>query len=104
MTVEVERKFVPLMVSVCAAAPATADDGERLVMLGTGFEAGGCADAPPPPHPPLSRRSNAVKKMILTLGRGQLAPRLKSPAFLIKWLVKLIVRDPSTSTQLVLLF
>jgi hypothetical protein len=90
VTAEVERKFVPLMVSVCAAAPATADDTERLVMLGTGFEAGGCAGAPPspPPHPRLARRSNAVKMMMLTLGRGRRAPRLKPAAFLIKWLFK----------------
>jgi hypothetical protein len=35
--VEVERKFVPLMVRVCAAAPAVAELGERLVMVGAGL-------------------------------------------------------------------
>src|SRR5579864_6002717 len=91
------------MVSVCAAAPPTTDDGERLVMIGTGFEAGGCAGAPPPPppHPPLAWRSNAVKMMILTLSRDQRAPRLKPPAFLIKWLFKtgmsFLVQKPRTS-------
>jgi hypothetical protein len=37
VTIEVERKLVPLMVSVCAAAPAVAEEGERLVMAGTGL-------------------------------------------------------------------
>ena len=32
-----DRKLVPLMVSVCAAAPAVAEDGERLVMVGAGL-------------------------------------------------------------------
>ncbi len=30
-----ETKFVPLIVSVCAAAPALAEAGERLVIVGT---------------------------------------------------------------------
>jgi hypothetical protein len=30
-----ERKLVPLMVSVCAVAPAVAEVGERLVIAGT---------------------------------------------------------------------
>jgi hypothetical protein len=50
--VELERKFVPLMVSICAAAPAVAVAGERLVMLGTGFvavtEKFTVFEAPPP--------------------------------------------------------
>ena len=32
-----ERKFVPLIVSVCAAAPTVADDGEKLVIVGRGL-------------------------------------------------------------------
>ena len=32
-----ERKFFPFMVKVCAAAPTVADEGERLVMAGTGL-------------------------------------------------------------------
>jgi hypothetical protein len=35
--VELERKFVPLMVSVCAPAPAVAVAGDRLVMVGAGL-------------------------------------------------------------------
>jgi hypothetical protein len=50
VTVELERKFVPLMVSVSAAAPAVAEDGERLVMLGTGLDGGGTELPPPPPQ------------------------------------------------------
>jgi len=49
VTVEVDRKFVPLMVSVCAAAPALADAGERLVTLGMGA-AGSAAGAGAPAH------------------------------------------------------
>jgi hypothetical protein len=41
VTVELERKFAPLMVNVCAAAPAVTDEGERLLILGTGFDVGG---------------------------------------------------------------
>jgi hypothetical protein len=41
VTVDVERKFVPLMLKVCAAAPAVTNAGDKLVMEGTGFEAGG---------------------------------------------------------------
>ena len=37
VTVELEEKFVPLMVNVCAAAPAAAEVGEILVMLGMGL-------------------------------------------------------------------
>jgi hypothetical protein len=52
VTVEVERKFVPLIVSVCAAAPTVAELGDRLVMVGTGsvVESGTAAVAPPPPQ------------------------------------------------------
>src|SRR5208282_5735555 len=35
VTVEVETKFVPLMLSVCAAAPALAEEGDRLAIVGT---------------------------------------------------------------------
>ena len=37
MTVDIETKFVPLIVNVCAAAPAAAADGERLEIAGTGL-------------------------------------------------------------------
>jgi len=37
VTAEVETKPVPVIVRVCAAAPALTDDGERLVMAGAGF-------------------------------------------------------------------
>ena len=37
VAVEPERKFVPLIVNVCVAAPAVTEAGERLVMLGMGF-------------------------------------------------------------------
>jgi len=41
VTVELVRKFDPLMVRVCAAAPAVAEAGETEAMLGTGFDVGG---------------------------------------------------------------
>ena len=37
VTIEVERRFVPLIVKVCATAPAVADEGDRLVIAGTGL-------------------------------------------------------------------
>ena len=37
VTVELERKLVPLIVSVWAAAPAVTEEGERLVIVGTGL-------------------------------------------------------------------
>jgi hypothetical protein len=37
VTVEVERKLVPFTASVCAAPPAEAEDGERLVSVGVGL-------------------------------------------------------------------
>ena len=42
-------KSVPVMVNVCAAAPAVTEDGERPVMFGTGLDAGGVGELPPPP-------------------------------------------------------
>jgi hypothetical protein len=39
-----------LIVSVCVAAPAVTDEGERLVTVGTGFTAG-CGAEEPPPQP-----------------------------------------------------
>jgi hypothetical protein len=47
----VETKFVPLTVNVCVAAPAMAEEGERPVTLGTGFNVGGVEELPPPPPP-----------------------------------------------------
>jgi hypothetical protein len=37
VTVEVDRKFVPKMVRGWAAAPAVAEDGDRLEIEGTGL-------------------------------------------------------------------
>jgi len=52
VTVELLRKFVPLMVRVWAAAPAVAEEGESAVILGMGLgEGGGELLDPPPPHP-----------------------------------------------------
>jgi O-methyltransferase involved in polyketide biosynthesis len=51
VTVELDMKFVPLMVRVCTAAPAVTEEGERVVILGTGFDGGG-EELPPPPLPP----------------------------------------------------
>jgi len=50
VTVDVETKFVPLMVSVCAAAPAFAEDGDRVVIAGTRLFTVNVAavDGPPP--------------------------------------------------------
>ena len=50
VTVELERKFVPLIVKVCAAAPGAAEVGERLVMVGAGLSTVKFTefDAPPP--------------------------------------------------------
>jgi hypothetical protein len=39
VTVEVARKFVPLIVRVCAGAPAVAEVGDRLVIVGRGLVA-----------------------------------------------------------------
>jgi hypothetical protein len=44
-------KFMPLMVNVCAAAPTVTEEGERLVILGTGLDVGGVGELPPPPPP-----------------------------------------------------
>jgi len=35
--VDAATKFVPLIVKVCAAAPAVAELGDRLLIFGTGF-------------------------------------------------------------------
>ena len=50
VTVEVDTKFVPLIVSVCADEPALVEEGDRLVIVGVGlftvkFEG---AELPPP--------------------------------------------------------
>jgi len=37
VTVELLRKFVPLIVSVWATVPAVAEEGERLVIVGAGL-------------------------------------------------------------------
>jgi len=50
VTVEDEMKPAPLMVRVWAAAPAVAETGERVVMLGTRLSTAKLSefDAPPP--------------------------------------------------------
>jgi hypothetical protein len=52
VTVELERKLVPLMVKVWAVAPAVAPVGDRLVTVGTGLLLGDPEDEelllPPP--------------------------------------------------------
>jgi hypothetical protein len=50
VTAEEERKFDPLMVSAWDAAPAVAEDGERLLMPGAGLLTAKFAtfEAPPP--------------------------------------------------------
>ncbi|MGA2075850.1 MAG: hypothetical protein ABSH52_20355 [Terriglobia bacterium] len=69
---ELERKFVPLMVNVCAAAPAVTEEGERLVILGTGFNVGGGDDPPlpPPPPPQDAKMAKASATRIETTNRG----------------------------------
>jgi hypothetical protein len=47
--VEVERKLLPLRVSVCAPAPATTEEGERLVSVGAGLLTAKVALEVPPP-------------------------------------------------------
>ena len=37
VTVDVDRKFVPVSVNVCAPVPATAEAGDKLLRLGAGF-------------------------------------------------------------------
>ena len=66
MTVELDMKLVPLMVKACAAAPALPEAGDRLVMLGTGFDGGG-EEVPPPPPPQDARTTHmrAIKKEIV---------------------------------------
>lgn len=46
------------MVNVCAGAPAVAEEGERLTMLGMGFDVGGVEELLPPP-PQDRRMANA---------------------------------------------
>lgn len=54
VTAELERKFVPLIESVCPAAPAVVDGGDSVVTPGTGFlEEGGELLAPELPPQPL---------------------------------------------------
>src|SRR5208282_3410846 len=54
VTVDVETKLVPLMLSVCAAAPAFVELGERLVIVGAGlFTVKFTAADEPPPGPGL---------------------------------------------------
>jgi hypothetical protein len=53
VTVELERKFVPLMVRVCAVAPAVAEVGDRVVMAGTGLVM--IVEAPPQPVARISK-------------------------------------------------
>jgi hypothetical protein len=48
------------MVNVCAAAPAVAEEGVRLVMLGTGFDGGGDELSPPPPPQEDIRRQKSA--------------------------------------------
>ena len=57
---ELERKFAPLTAKVCAAAPATAEEGERLLMLGAAFEVGGGVELPPPPPPHERQNAKAI--------------------------------------------
>jgi hypothetical protein len=48
------------MVNVCAAAPAVTEEGERLIMLGTGFDGGG-GELPPPPPPPQDAKKHDMR-------------------------------------------
>jgi hypothetical protein len=45
------------MVSVCGADRIVAEEGERLVILGTGFDGGGTGVPPPPLPPPQPART-----------------------------------------------
>jgi len=47
VTVELERKFVPVMVTDCVWEPAVTEEGERLAMLGRGFDDGWEEEEPP---------------------------------------------------------
>jgi hypothetical protein len=82
VSVEVARKFDPLIVKVKLAAPAAALDGETDWIAGTGFEGGGGGELGPPPQEdntkakpqknPGSVRDVALNlREDLTLGRGQ---------------------------------
>ena len=57
VTVELFRKPVPLMVSVCATAPAVSEEGDSDVTIGTGLLGGG---VPPPPPPHAEANSNGM--------------------------------------------
>ena len=46
VTVEEERKFVPLIVSVCGVATTSSEEGVRVVIDGTGNPVGGVSDVP----------------------------------------------------------
>jgi hypothetical protein len=66
VTVELDMKFVPVMVNVCAAAPAVTEDGERLVMLGRGLDVGGAGEPPPPPPPQEEMRREQTAAVVIT--------------------------------------
>src|SRR5438128_3535801 len=70
-TTEPPTKFVPFTVSVNAAAPAAADAGLRLVVVGTGFGAeemvNVCAFDVPPPGAGLNTITDAVPTVAMSL-------------------------------------
>jgi hypothetical protein len=51
LTIEAATKFVPFIVSVKAAPPATALFGELAVIVGVGLGVGLTVEGVPPPHP-----------------------------------------------------
>jgi hypothetical protein len=66
VTVDALRKSPPLIVNVCALAPTVVEDGDRLAILGTGFDDGGGFDcgAEVPPQPVKNSRTAANKSTL----------------------------------------
>jgi len=68
------------MVKVCAAVPAVAEEGERLVILGTGFDAGGGEEVLPPP-PPHDTETAKVSTTSMEMATRRVSGVLESKAF-----------------------
>jgi hypothetical protein len=63
VTVEVETKFDPLMIRVCAAAPAVAEAGETLMMAGAGLPTVEFTDFEPHPTQTQSMRTQQIHRL-----------------------------------------
>jgi hypothetical protein len=73
--VELERKFAPLIVNVCPAAPAVTAEGERPLMLGTEFCDCGAEElaTPPTPHETQTAKEIDDRMQTIALRRADVA-------------------------------